>query len=139
MVHLPKLTITTDGKHQTDINFTLGETICFRSLEFTADRFGSLSLSNEENVSGAVFMGMTHNGSPSLHTILEKSADEGDTTSSKGRSSDFPISQECNMMTPFIPITTTPPSEGTPTPLAIATVPLQTVAPQPDPGLTPEQ
>jgi hypothetical protein len=96
MVHSPKFVVTTNGEHQTSIGFTLGKTIHFGSLEFIIDRFGSLSLSLEGNDSSIMFMGMVHNGSPSLYTILKESADEGDTTSSGGGSSDSPISQGCN-------------------------------------------
>jgi hypothetical protein len=103
MVHSPKLTIIADGKHQIGGSFTLGEIVCFRSLEIIADCFGSLSLSNEENASGAVLMRMTHSRSLSPHTILEDSVDEGDIASSGGRSSGFPISQECNVVTPSAP------------------------------------
>jgi hypothetical protein len=119
MVHSPKLTIIADSKHQTGSSFTLGKTA----------RFGSMSLFDEGNVSVAVFVGMAHNGSLSLHTIVEDSTDEGDRASSRGRCSAFPISQECNMVTPSVPITTTPLSEGTPMPLAIAIAPLWTAAP----------
>jgi hypothetical protein len=34
MVHSPKLTVIIDGKHQTSFSFTLGEIVCFGSLEF---------------------------------------------------------------------------------------------------------
>jgi hypothetical protein len=91
MVHLPKLIVIVDSKHQTGVSFTLSKTIHFGSLGFIADPFGSLSLSGEGNVSGVIFMVMDHNGSPPLHTILEDSTDEGDTTFSGGRSSGFPI------------------------------------------------
>jgi hypothetical protein len=109
MVHSPKLAIVTDGKYQTNISFTLGKTIHFGSLEFIADHLYNMSLSPEGNDSGVVFVGMTHSGSPSLHTILEDSVDEVDITSSGGRSFDFPIFQKCNMVTPTVPITTKPP------------------------------
>jgi hypothetical protein len=78
MVHSPKPTTVTVGSHLTDVGFTLGETICFGSLVFIVDRFGSLNLSPEENDPGTVFVEMVHNRSPSLHTILEESTDEGD-------------------------------------------------------------
>jgi hypothetical protein len=91
MIQLAKLFVVND-EHQTDVGFTLDETICFGSLEFIADCFGNLSLSPEGNDSGTVFVGMVHSGSPSLHTILEESADEDDTTSSGGGSLGFPIS-----------------------------------------------
>jgi hypothetical protein len=84
MVHSPKPTIVTDGHHQTDIAFAPGKTIRLGSLEFIADCFGRLSLSPKGNDSGVVFMGMVHNRSPSLHAILEESADEDDTNSSEG-------------------------------------------------------
>jgi hypothetical protein len=70
----------------------LGRNYPLWSLEFIVDRFGNLSLSIEGKDSGAMFVGMTHNESPPLHTILEESVDEGDTTSSGGGSSDFSIS-----------------------------------------------
>jgi hypothetical protein len=63
------------------VGLILGKTIWIGILEFTADRFGNLSLSPEGNDSGAVFIGMVHNGPPSVHTIHEESSDEGDTTS----------------------------------------------------------
>jgi hypothetical protein len=69
-----------------------------------------------------MFVGMAHNGLPSLHTILEESANEGHTTSREGGSSDFPIFGGCNMVTPIVPITTTPPHEGTLTRLTIVMV-----------------
>jgi hypothetical protein len=92
MVRSPKLAFVVDSEHQTDIGFALGETIHFGSLEFTADHFGRLSLSPEGNDSHIVFVGMVRNGLPSLHTIIEESVDEGDTTSSGGGSFSFPIS-----------------------------------------------
>jgi hypothetical protein len=70
MVQSPKLVIITNGKHQTGVSFTISETIRFRSLEFITDHFGRLSLSAEGNDSVIVFVGMTHSGSLSLHTIL---------------------------------------------------------------------
>jgi hypothetical protein len=82
---------------------------------------------------------MVHNWSPSLHTILEESTNEGDTAFSGGGSFDFPISQGCNIVTPSAPIKTTLPSEGTPATLTIPTVPLWTVVPQPNTGLCPKQ
>jgi hypothetical protein len=83
-------------------------------------------------------MGMIHRGSPSLHAILKESASKDDSTSSYGGSSDFPISQGCNMVTPAVPIMTTPPPEGTPALLTIPTVPQWTTVPQPDTALLPK-
>jgi hypothetical protein len=139
MFHSSKLVVATVDKHHTVSGLTLGETIHSRSLEFIAGHFGSLSLSAEGNDSSTVFVGMTHNGSPSLHTIIEESVDEGDTASSGGGSSGFPISHGSNVVTMTITITTMPLPKGTPTPLTIATFPLQTIIPQPDIGLPPEQ
>jgi hypothetical protein len=82
---------------------------------------------------------MMHNGSPSLHTILEESFDGSSTTSGEGGSFGSPGPQGCNMVTPTVPITTTPPSENTPALLTIPTVTVQTAAPQPGVGLLPEQ
>jgi hypothetical protein len=42
------------------------------------------------------------------------------------------------MVTPIVPITTTPPPEGTPAPLIIPTILLRTTVPQPDTELSPE-
>jgi hypothetical protein len=58
IVHSLKLTVVTDNEHQTGFGFILGEIIHFRSLEFTADCFGCLSLSPEENDSCIIFMGI---------------------------------------------------------------------------------
>jgi hypothetical protein len=45
MVPSSVLTIATDGERLSCHVFSLGETICFGSLEFITDRFDSLSLS----------------------------------------------------------------------------------------------
>jgi hypothetical protein len=92
MVHSPKPTIVTNSSHLISIGFVLGETIHFRSLEFIADHFCNLSLSPKGNDSGAIFMGMVHHGSPSLHIVLEESTDVDDTTSSGRENSGFAIS-----------------------------------------------
>jgi hypothetical protein len=57
---------------------------------FITDHFSGLKLSDEGNASHAMFVRMAHSRSPPLHTILKDCTDEGDTTSSGGRSSDFP-------------------------------------------------
>jgi hypothetical protein len=76
-----------------------------------------------ENDSGTVFMGMVHSRSPSLHVILKESTRKDDSTPSDGGSSGFPIPRGCNMVTPIIPIMTTPPLEGTPVLQTIPMVP----------------
>jgi hypothetical protein len=88
----------------------------------STDRFDNLSLSPKGNDSGIVFIGMVHNGSLSLHTILKESTDKVDTISSGRGNSGFPILRQCIVMNLTAPITTTPPLEGTLAPLTIPTV-----------------
>jgi hypothetical protein len=71
-------------------------------MEFITNCFDNLGLSPVGNDSGTVFMGMVHNGSPSLHAILKESTSEDDSASSDGGSSNFPISRGCNMVTPAV-------------------------------------
>jgi hypothetical protein len=139
MIHLLKPIVITDASNLFDVELTWGETVHFKNLEFIADRFDNLSLSPERNDSGAVFVGMDHSGSPSLHAILEEFVGEDDSASSEGRSSGFLISRGCNVVTPTVLITTTPPPEDTPVPLTNPTVPLQTIVPQPATRLLPER
>jgi hypothetical protein len=47
MVQSPKLTFVANGNNLTGVGLTLGETICFGSLEFTVDHFVNESLSRE--------------------------------------------------------------------------------------------
>jgi hypothetical protein len=70
-----------NGDNLIGVSLTPGETIHFSSLEFTTDRHGCLSLSPYEGDSSTIFVGMVHGGSPSLHTILEDSSNEGGTAS----------------------------------------------------------
>jgi hypothetical protein len=77
MVYLPKLTFIANRNNPTDVGLTPGETISFGSLELTIDCFGRLSLSPERDDSGALFIGMMHSMSPSLHTVHEESSSEG--------------------------------------------------------------
>jgi hypothetical protein len=79
-----RLTFVANNNNPTVIGLAMGETICFGSLEFTANRFGSLSLALKGGDSGVVFIGMVHSGLPSLHTILEESSDEGGSASGEG-------------------------------------------------------
>jgi hypothetical protein len=53
MAYSPKLTFVASDNNLTDVWLTPGETICFESLEFTANRFGNLSLSPEGNDSAS--------------------------------------------------------------------------------------
>jgi hypothetical protein len=84
-----KLSIS-NGNNPTGVGLSSGKTIHFDCLEFTVDRLGRLSLSPYEWDSTAIFVGMVHNGSPSLHTTLKDSSNEGGTTSSAGGSSGSP-------------------------------------------------
>jgi hypothetical protein len=73
MVHSSTLTVTIDGEDLTYGGFSLGKTIRFGSLEFIVDFFDSQGLSPKGSNLSAIFMGVTHRGSPSLHTILKDS------------------------------------------------------------------
>jgi hypothetical protein len=82
-------------------------------LEFITDHFDNLSFSLERNDSSVVFVGMAHSKSPSLHAVITETTGEDDLSSRGGGSSGFPISHGCNMVTPAVPIATTPLLEGT--------------------------
>jgi hypothetical protein len=99
MVYSPKLTLVANGYNSIGVGLALGETIYFGSLEFTDDRFGNLSLSPEGGDPGAIFVGMVHGGTLSLHTVLEESSNEGDASSAGGASSSFLSPRGCNMVT----------------------------------------
>jgi hypothetical protein len=90
MVYSPKLTFIANGNNSTGIGLAPGETIYFGSLEFTVDHFGRLSLSPNGEDSGAIFVGMVHSGSSSLHTALKELSDEANATSGEGGSSGLP-------------------------------------------------
>jgi hypothetical protein len=83
-------------------------------------------------------MGMIHNGSPSLHAIVEELPREDDSTSSHRGSSGFHIPQNWNVVTSVIPIAATPPPEPNLTYQTIPTVPLLTAVPQTNTELLPE-
>ena len=76
MAHSLVLTIAADGELRTSLNFTSGEIFRFGSMEFTANRFGRLSISSDGDNSGARFVGVTLSGPASLHTILETDTDD---------------------------------------------------------------
>jgi hypothetical protein len=82
---------------------------------------------------------MVHSGLPSLHAILEESTSEDDSVSSDGGSSSFPIPQDCNVVTPAVPIMTTPSLEETPVLQTMPAVQQRIVIPQLDTRLLPEQ
>jgi len=52
MAHSLVLTITADGELRTSLDFTSGEIFRFGSMEFTANRFGRLNISNDGDGSG---------------------------------------------------------------------------------------
>jgi hypothetical protein len=135
MVYSLKLTFVANGNNPVNGGFTPVKPICFGSLEFTIDRFSNLSLSPKGEDSAAIFVGMVHSGSPSLHTILEESSHEGDAASGGEGSFRFLDPRWCNMVTPTVPIATTPPPKNTPTLLTILTTQLWTTTPQPAIGL----
>jgi hypothetical protein len=90
MVTSPKLSFIVNINKPTDVVLAPSETIRFSSLEFTANHLGRLSLSPEEWDSSSIFIGMVHNWSPSLHTVLEDSSNEGHTASGAGGPLDPP-------------------------------------------------
>jgi hypothetical protein len=72
MVHSSTLDITNDKEHVMCGGFSLSETIHFGSLEFVIGGFGVLILSPRGGGDlGAIFMGTTHSGSPSLQAMIE--------------------------------------------------------------------
>jgi hypothetical protein len=84
MVTSQKLPFIANSNILTGVTLAPGEMIYFGSLGITADPLGHLSLSPNEWDSRAIFIGMVHNKSASLHTTLEDSSDEGSTTSDVG-------------------------------------------------------
>jgi hypothetical protein len=139
MVHIPQPAIGSDDDNQFGNELSWADTVHFGNLEFVIDRFDNLSFSTEGNDLCTIFMGMAHNESPSLHAILEESTNEDDSTSSDGESSGFPISRGCNVVTPPVPIATTPLPKCPLTCLTIPTVSHQTAVPQPDIKLLPKR
>jgi hypothetical protein len=84
MVTSSKLSFIANNNNSASVGLALSETIRFDSLEFTVDHLGRLSLSPYEGDSIAIFIGMVHGRSPSLHTTLKDSSDEGGATSGTG-------------------------------------------------------
>jgi hypothetical protein len=103
MVYSPKLTFISNGNNLTDVGLTLGKTIRFGSLEFTADHFSNLSLYPVGNDSGAVFVGMVHSGLSFVHTMHKESSNEGDTALGRGGSSRLPGPRGCNVVVLIAP------------------------------------
>jgi hypothetical protein len=81
MVTSSKLSFIANASNLIGVGLTLSEAIHFGSLEFTADHLGRLSLSPKQWDSGAIFIGMVHSRSPSLHNTLEDSSNKDDAAS----------------------------------------------------------
>jgi hypothetical protein len=82
MVPASVLIVTTSGERLLCDGFTLGETICFGSLEFIADYFSGLSLSPRRDGSDAVVVGSSRSEPPSrLRAMIGDSLEEFHTTS----------------------------------------------------------
>jgi hypothetical protein len=95
MVPSQKLYFIANGNNSTGVSLAPGSSnICFGSLGFTTDRLGRLSLSPQEWDSSTTFVGMVHNGSPSLHTALEESSSEDSATSGTRGSSRSPSPED---------------------------------------------
>jgi hypothetical protein len=90
IVTSPKVSFVANGINLTGASLAPGKTIQFSYLEFTADRLGHLSLYPKERDSAAIFIGVVHSGSPSLHTTLEDSSDKDGAASSTVGSSRSP-------------------------------------------------
>jgi hypothetical protein len=103
-----------DGERLMCGGFSLSETIHFGSLEFIADCFSGLSLSPKGSNSGAIFVGTTRSGSPSLWSMIENSADEFYMASSGEGSFGLPVSRRHSTGALPAPIATTPWPEGAP-------------------------
>jgi hypothetical protein len=106
MVHSSALAVSNDVERLTCAGFSLGETICFGSLEFIINCFSGLSLSPKGSDPGTVFMGTTCNGSPSLRTTIKDSTEEFYMTSSGEGSSDLLVSRRHDTRALLAPVTT---------------------------------
>jgi hypothetical protein len=77
MVPSSALALAANGEPLSCDGFSLGETICFGSLEFIAECFGGLSLSPRRDGLDAAAMGSTRNGPPSsLRALIGDSTEE---------------------------------------------------------------
>jgi hypothetical protein len=124
MVHSSTLIISTDDEPLTCGGFSIGETICFESLESITNCFNGLSLSPIRKDSGAAFMVSTHNGpSTPLWAIIEDSTEGFYTASSGERGSVLPSSRRHDTGALYAPIKSTPWMEDAPATQAIKMVP----------------
>jgi hypothetical protein len=135
MVDSSMLAVTTDSERLTCGGFYLGETICFGSLEFIIDCFGSLSFSRKGSDSCTIFVGTTCSRSPSLHAMIEDSTNEFYMTSSREGSSGLLPSWRRSMRALPAPITTTAWPKDALTTQTMMMVPPWTLALRLDTGL----
>jgi hypothetical protein len=90
MVPSSTFAITTNGEHLSCGGFSLGETICFGSLEFITNCFSGLSLSPRRDGSDAAIMGSTCNGPPSPpRAMIGDSTDKFHTASDGEKGTDL--------------------------------------------------
>jgi hypothetical protein len=123
MVTFLALAVAADSERLACDVFSLGETICFGSLEFIADRFGGLSLSPMRGGSGAAIMGSTHGGTPSpLWAMTGDSVEEFHTALDGEGRIDLPSPRRHDMGASTAPATTIPWLETTPTAQALTTI-----------------
>jgi hypothetical protein len=139
MVPSSKLSFVANDNNPTGFGLTLGSTIHFGSLKFTADHLGCLNLSPHEWDSSAIFRVIVHNGSPSLHTAFVDSSDDDGDASGVGRNYGSLGPRGCNVVTPTDPITTTPAPKNTLALQTIPTVMVQRAIPHPRRELLPDQ
>jgi hypothetical protein len=123
MVHSSALAVSNDVERLMCAGFSLGETICFGSLEFIINCFGGLSLSPKGCDPGTALMGTTCNGSPSLRTTIKDSTEEFYMTSSGEGSSDLLVSRRHDTGALLAPVTTTSWLEDAQATQAMTTVP----------------
>jgi hypothetical protein len=103
------ITIAVDGEHLTCGGFSLCETIHLGNFYFIADYFGGLSLSPRWGNSSTAFMGSTHSGASCLRrAMIEDSAKELLTTSSRDGGFCLPFPRRHDMGALLAPIATTP-------------------------------
>jgi hypothetical protein len=124
MVPSSATTVVANGEHFTSGGFFLGETVRLGNFEFIADYFDGLSLSPRRDDAGATFMGSTHSRASTLWwAMIEDSAEEFLTTSSREGSFGLPSPRRRGMGASLAPITTTPWMENALTAQATITVP----------------
>jgi hypothetical protein len=106
--------------------FSLGETICFGSLELITDQFGGMSLSPLWNGLGTTAMGPACGGSLLPQWIMVGNPTEGFPTAPSGEGrTDLPFPGRHDMKASPTSTTTMPRPESPPINQAMATIPTQ--------------